>query len=188
MSQSKRVAGINLTLLERDVLGGIYASNYTDGGPRPMIWSWSMEPKVATQAQRPGVVASLVKKGVVTCGGTGTKDDDKTIDVTDIGVECATALGIWSKEDGYSEAGHLAAVATPAQMVKVVNKVLGAKGGPVILSAAEAKQLRELLETASSINRDYLKKLDKKRQNDGCENYIERFQAGVAVLVRKGAK
>jgi hypothetical protein len=88
-----------LTELEKDVLDGIYRSEYTDGGIQPAIWSWSIACRKATTKQVSGVVSSLVKKGVVTCGGAGTKDDDATVDVTDLGVEVARSLGFFKMYD-----------------------------------------------------------------------------------------
>lgn len=109
-----------LTLLEKDVLGGIYASNYADTA-NPNVWSWSIEPLVCTMEQRAGVVSSLNKKGIVTSEGSG---DEASMWVSDTGAAIARELGIYSDETYYSEAGHLAAVATPKQMKKAVNSVL----------------------------------------------------------------
>jgi hypothetical protein len=211
-----------LTRLEMDVLAGCYASNYTDGYESFAIWSWSMEPMITTEKQRAGVVSSLVKKGIVTCGGSGSKDDDNTIDVTSLGIKVARHLGIYNDETGYDKDVHASlvgynvgpantnedvsggdkaedttqevldviATATDEQITKAVDKVMKntAKGGPVILSAKEAASLLELLGTAKSINRDYLKFVTKSRRSNGTEDYIERFEAGRQTLINKGAK
>lgn len=79
-----------VTELERDVLAGIYASEYSDG-PLAEPWSWSIRAKVATKAQIPGVVASLVKKGLVRSNGMGK---EASVGVTERGYHVAVALGI----------------------------------------------------------------------------------------------
>lgn len=192
-----------LTLLEKDVLGGIYASNYADTA-NPNVWSWSIEPLVCTMEQRAGVVSSLNKKGIVTSEGSG---DDAAMWVSDTGAAIARELGIYSDGEGYSKTAHTMLVATPAQITRAVDKVLvkeaqkelktsaklvstktTSKGGPVILSAKEATLLRELLGTAKSINRDYLKYLDKSQFTNPTANYLDRFEAGIQVLQSKGAK
>lgn len=84
-----------LTELEQDVLDGCYRSEYNDGGNHFDIWSWSIAARKTGIKQVSGVVSSLVKKGLVTCGGTGTKDDDNTVAVTPLGIEVARSLGFF---------------------------------------------------------------------------------------------
>lgn len=92
-----------LTELEIDVLDGCYRSEYTSGGNHFAIWSWSCAPRKAGIKQVAGVVSSLVKKGIVTCGGSGTKDDDNTIDVTPLGIEVARSLGFFTVQPNGEE-------------------------------------------------------------------------------------
>jgi hypothetical protein len=75
----------NLTALELSVLRAIDASEYGDV-LTDEIWMFSvtdnMEAGGATPKQLPGVVSSLVKKGLVKSGGTG---NDAGIHMTDAG-------------------------------------------------------------------------------------------------------
>jgi hypothetical protein len=82
---------VYLTPLEQDVLRGIYESDYADGGPRPDVWAWSLAVQVATPRQIPGVVSSLVKKGLVKTTGTG---EEGSIYVTELGQQAAAEIGV----------------------------------------------------------------------------------------------
>jgi len=96
-----------LTDLEKDVLDGIYRSEYTDGGTTANIWTWSVNARITKKNQLSGVVSSLVKKGIVTVGGDGTKDNDNTIDVTALGIEVARDLGFFETVDTPSYKGEI---------------------------------------------------------------------------------
>lgn len=142
-----RIALPTLTELEIDVLDGCYRSEYNDGGNHFDIWSWSCAPRKAGVNQVSGVVSSLVKKGLVTCDGAGTKDDDNTIRVTLLGIEVARSLGFFevresdgmelynsdhadafrpamNKKASQQEVLDVIATATPEQIVRAVDKVL----------------------------------------------------------------
>lgn len=115
---------LKLTELEIDVLDGCYRSEYTGGGNDFGIWSWSCAPRKTGVKQLSGVVASLVKKGLVTCGGNGTKDDDSTIDATPLGIEVARALGFFTVQpdgDEWYNPDHADAF-RPEMNTKVVDK------------------------------------------------------------------
>lgn len=92
-----------LTELEKDVLDGMYRSEYNGGGIRFAIWAWSIRARNTKTNQLSGVVSSLVKKGIVTTGGNGTKDDDNTIDITELGIEVARSLGFFMEHTEYGE-------------------------------------------------------------------------------------
>ena len=80
-----------ITELERQVMQGILDSEYADGNPgdeengSAEIWAWSIRCKVA-RSSIPGVVASLVKKGLVRCQDGDTKKED-TLWLTGAGVK-----------------------------------------------------------------------------------------------------
>lgn len=74
---------INLTELEKDVLlHGFGDSNYNgQGNENGCPWSWSIADKckVAKKNQVPGVISSLVKKGIMSSWdyeGDGNPDDE----------------------------------------------------------------------------------------------------------------
>jgi DNA-binding MarR family transcriptional regulator len=70
----------NLTVLEIDVLRACYQNEYHNEDDKPHVWSFSVTDNCynCTASQVSGVVASLVKKGVVKCQGSGS---EKTITV-----------------------------------------------------------------------------------------------------------
>lgn len=90
-----------LTELEIDVLDGIYRSDYNDGGTTADIWAWSINARKATTKQLSGVVSSLSKKGIVVTDGDGTRDNDFTIRVTELGIEVARSLGFFTMYNGH---------------------------------------------------------------------------------------
>jgi hypothetical protein len=57
-----------------------------------------------------------------------------------------------------------------------------------IVSEEDRNSLLDLLSSASSINRDYLRTLDPKRRDNGTENYIERFQSARERLLKAGIR
>jgi hypothetical protein len=87
---------VKLTALEVDVLKGLYASEYHDGGPQPYIWSWAIRNQLATPAQLPGVVSSLAKKGITRSDGSG---EERAVAVTELGAQVARELGIYTEEE-----------------------------------------------------------------------------------------
>lgn len=81
----------NLTALEIEVLGAIANNDFMDGltGADAIgkeIWSDCINQKqsIVTNAQLPGVVSSLSKKGLIKCAGSAR---DATIWMTAQGVE-----------------------------------------------------------------------------------------------------
>lgn len=94
----------NLTMLELSVLAAIDASEYGDELTNE-IWMFSvtdnMEDGGATPKQLPGVVSSLVKKGLVKSGGTG---NDAGVHMTDAGAGAyMAAAGLNRKKPGPGE-------------------------------------------------------------------------------------
>jgi hypothetical protein len=83
---------VSITQNERAVLVGIYQSDYADGGTQPHIWAWSINAPSIAKASLPGVVASLSKKGLVSCMEYDIGSDDNTIAVTTRGVDVARSL------------------------------------------------------------------------------------------------
>lgn len=68
----------NLTELEKDCLRACYASEYNgEFGTefKPCIWSFSVadNASITKPEQVSGVIASLVKKGIVVCDGHGNE-------------------------------------------------------------------------------------------------------------------
>ena len=83
---------MHLTTLERDVIKAIAENQYSDE-PGDKIWSWAIEyhTKITLKKQIPGVVSSLVKKGlVISIDGWG-KDDD-TVQLTEDGVKVYNSI------------------------------------------------------------------------------------------------
>lgn len=84
-----------LTKNEIAVLRACYASEYANGEAHPGPWSWSVtEHSGLAKRSVAGVVASLVKKGLISSTGTGRKDDDHYVQVLDDGFDVALSLGI----------------------------------------------------------------------------------------------
>lgn len=54
---------INLTEMEKIFLAAMVRSEYGDDGH--MTWEWSVAPKEIAKTSRPGVIGSLVKKGII---------------------------------------------------------------------------------------------------------------------------
>lgn len=79
-----------LTDSELKVLNGIVDSEYNGSGNDVdngvWIWSWSIRAKGIAKKSIPGVVASLVKKGLVGCDAGETRKEDSLF-LTDLGCE-----------------------------------------------------------------------------------------------------
>ena len=72
----------NLTDLEKAALHNLATCGYGDK-PGDPVWAFCATGGVVTAARAGGVVASLQRKGLVTCDGRG---DDATITVTPDGI------------------------------------------------------------------------------------------------------
>jgi hypothetical protein len=84
-----------ITPNEFKALQGVYDSDYRDGNS-PVdhpVWSWSANP-FASKKTFGGVVASLVKKGLVDQGGVG---EEAVVSMTQAGYDAWIATG--GKED-----------------------------------------------------------------------------------------
>lgn len=89
---------IILTELETKLVGNMVTNNYGDI-PDHNIWSWAWDEGVhgafCTKAQISGVIASLVKKGLIRSEGEG---DDANIWFTEEGVQFLYESGIGYRE------------------------------------------------------------------------------------------
>lgn len=72
---------MRLTDLERAALNNLVTSEYGEGRT-PTVWKFCATGGIVTEAKAGGVVASLVKKGLVACHGRGS---EATITVTEAG-------------------------------------------------------------------------------------------------------
>lgn len=94
---TKKTSETNLTKLEGMGLHGIMNSEFHDGGD-PVgnaVWTWSchsMAPRVWG-----GVVASLQRKGLITCGMNSKQSKDATVALTQAGLDAVLA---WAREGG----------------------------------------------------------------------------------------
>lgn len=92
-----------LTLLEKDVLIAIATNEYSNE-PGDEVWSFSIHYncKQTTQVQLPGVVSSLVKKGLVhhRAADTEDKSDMDTVYLTKEGIEVYKSLTVNAKKEG----------------------------------------------------------------------------------------
>ena len=68
---------MNLTEMEKDVIIGI-ANNEFSNEPGDWVWSYSVHfnLKITSQTQLPGVISSLIKKGLVAHDNTGDELGD----------------------------------------------------------------------------------------------------------------
>lgn len=115
-------ATTKLTKNEQAVLRACYASEYASGQSNPSPWSWSVtEHSGLSKRSVAGVVASLVKKNIVTSYGEGTKDDDNYISVTDAGFKIAKSLGMIVEEQGNFGPSWTVANETSAPMTDAEN-------------------------------------------------------------------
>ena len=94
MVQHQEQVPIELTEHETAVLRAMYASEYYSGGDEAWVWTFSVKPDGVSRSQISGVISSLVKKGVVEVGGSGTKDDMYSVCTTSLGIDLAKNLGI----------------------------------------------------------------------------------------------
>lgn len=142
-----------LTLLEKDMLAGIYASQYNDGSDQPNVWSWSVEPRIVEMKQRKGVASSLNKKGIIVSEGSG---DEAAMWVTPLGFEVAKAECLLEQnEEGYwcyNEKQHEILVEVEASDKKIeIVMVTSPKG----ISTPVAMQMQEKSEDKVSVKLGY---------------------------------
>jgi len=90
---------MNLTEMEKDVIIGI-ANNEFSNEPGDWVWSYSVHfnLKITSQTQLPGVISSLIKKGLVAHDNTGDKLGD-CLALTKDGVEAFKRLTDDVKQD-----------------------------------------------------------------------------------------
>lgn len=89
----------HLTEMEKDVIIGI-ANNEFSNEPGDWVWSYSVHYnlKITSQTQLPGVISSLIKKGLVMHDHTGEQWGD-CVALTKDGVEAFKRLIDDSKND-----------------------------------------------------------------------------------------
>jgi hypothetical protein len=89
---------MKITSLELQILKGITKSDFYENGQGSVVYGWSVyETCGIPRKSCPGVVSSLVKKGLVGVDGSG---DERALWITTLGYDTLTEMGLMNAE-GY---------------------------------------------------------------------------------------
>lgn|SRR4051794_6704212 len=90
--------GVKLTANEKVALQAMFDSEYNDGADQPWVWSFSVTDRMVDipKTSRPGVISSLVQKGLVLAEKGQSKTYD-SLSLTKTGKAACDAHGIGNK-------------------------------------------------------------------------------------------